>query len=141
MAVILDIADAVVAQLNGHSFSQPFLAGRLYVPNFKLPDMAGLHVSVVPKGLNSRSLDRGRDTFDYQIDVAVQQKTDMSEASLDGLMGLVEEIADHFRTQSLASYPGARCTQVENVPVYSQEHLDEMRQFTSLITLTFKVAR
>lgn len=141
MATIIDIADAVVAQLNGGSFSQPLAAERHYQPKFELPQMTALHVSVVPRGLASKTLDRSRDTFDYQIDVAVQQKTDMSGASLDGLMNLVEELADHFRTQPLASYPNARCTEVKNEPVYSQQHLEELRQFTSLITLTFKVWR
>jgi len=141
MATIIDIADAVVAQLNGGSFGQPIAAERHYQPKFELPEMTTLRVSVVPHGLSSKTLDRNRDTFDYLIDVAVQQKTDMSQASLDALMNLVEEVADHFRTQPLASYPNARCTEVKNEPAYSQQHMDEFRQFTSLITLTFKVWR
>ena len=109
MAVILDIADAVVAQLNATPFSQPLTAERHYQPRLELS--------------------------------AVQKKTDMSQASLDALMTLVEEIADHFRTQPLASYPNARCTEVKNEPVYALEHLDEFRQFTSVITLTYRVWR
>jgi hypothetical protein len=84
---------------------------------------------------------RNRDSFDYLIDVAVQKKTDMSRASLDALMTLVEEVADHFRTQPLAGFPGARCTEVKNEPVYALEHLEELRSFTSVITLTFRVWR
>jgi len=141
VAVILDIADSVVAQLNGTTFSQPVTAERHYQPKFELSEMTDLKVSVVPRSLASKTLDRNRDSFDYQIDVAVQQKTDMSQASLDALMTLVEEIADHFRTQPLASYPNARCTEVKNELVYSLEHLDEFRQFTSVITLTYRVWR
>jgi len=141
MAVILDIADSIVAQLNGGSFGQPLTAERHYQPKFDLSEMTELKVSVVPRSLASKTLDRNRDTFDYLIDVAVQKKTDMSQASLDALMTLVEEIADHFRTQPLASYPNARCTDVKNEPVYSLEHLDEFRQFTSVITLTYRVWR
>jgi hypothetical protein len=29
----------------------------------------------------------------------------------------------------------------ENVPVYAPEHLEEYRQFTSVLTLTFRVVR
>jgi hypothetical protein len=141
MAVILDIAESIVAQLNGGSFSQPLTAERHYQAKFELSEMTDLKVSVVPRSLASKTLDRNRDTFDYLIDVAVQQKTDMSQESLDALMTLVEEIADHFRTQPLASYPNARCTEVKNEPVYSLEHLDEFRQFTSVITLTYRVWR
>jgi hypothetical protein len=141
MAVILDIADSVVAQLNGGSFSQPLTAERHYQPKFDLSEMTELKVSVVPRSLASQTLDRNRDTFDYLLDVAVQKKTDMTQAALDALMTLVEEIADHFRTQPLTAYPNARCTEVKNEPVYALEHLDEFRQFTSVITRTFRVWR
>ena len=62
-------------------------------------------------------------------------------APLDVLMGIVEEIADHFRAAALASFPNARCTEVKNEPVYSPEHFTELGQFTSVLTLTFKVWR
>lgn len=141
MATIIQIADAVVAQLNAATFSQPLAAARLYAPSFELPDMETLHVTVVPRGISSTSLDRNRDNFSYEIDLAVQKKTDEEQGSLDALMTLVEEIADHFRVGPLASFPGARCMDVKNAPVYSQEHLDELRQFTSVLTLTFRVVR
>lgn len=141
MAAILDIADAVVAQLNAGPFIPPLTAERHYQPKFDLEQMTTLHVSVVPRGLSSKALDRNRDAFDYEIDVAIQRKTDMSPASLDALMNLVEGIADLFRPGPLAGYPNARCVEVKNVPVYALEHLDEFRQFTSVVTLTFRVWR
>ncbi len=140
-ATIVQIADAVVAQLNATTFSQTLTAERHYLPRFELSEMTELRVSVVPRSVTSKGLDRNRDSFDYQIDVAVQQKLDPTSGNLDALMALVEEIADHFRSHPLAGYPQARCTEVENVPVYAPEHLDEFRQFTSLLTLTFRVWR
>lgn len=141
VATIVAIADAVVAELNSTTWSQPLTAARHYQPVFELSEMTELKVSVVPRSLESKSLDRSRDSFDYQIDVAVQQKTDMSQAALDALMTLVEEIADHFRTQPLVGFPQARCTEVKNDPVYALEHLEEFRQFTSVVTLTYRVWR
>lgn len=140
-ATIVALADAVVAQLNATAFSQPVAAERHYLPQFELAEMTTLRVSVVPRSVASRSLDRNRDSFDYRIDVAVQHKLDPTPGNLDALMVLVEEIADHFRSEPLAGYPQARCTEVENVPVYAVEHLDEFRQFTSVLTLTFRVWR
>ena len=137
-ATILDIADAVVAQPNGATLSQPVAAERHYQPQFELSEMTELRVSVVPRSVTSKGLDRNRDSFDYKIAVAVQQKLDPMPGNLDALMELVEEIADHFRSEPLAGYPQARCTEVENVPVYAVEHLDEFRQFTSVVTLTFR---
>lgn len=141
MAVILNIADAVVTQLNAATFSQPVAAERHYQPKFELSEMTELKVSVVPRSLGSKAFDRNRDSFDYVIDVAVQQKTDMTQAALDALMALVEEIADHFRKEPLTAYPTARCMEAKNEPVYSLAHLEEFRQFTSVVTLTFRVWR
>jgi len=140
-ASIVAIADAVTADLNGNTFSQTFIAQRLYLPVFDLQSMSELKVTVVPKGITSSSLDRSRDNFDYQIDVAVQKKVNSQIEVIDSLMRLVEEIGDYFRSNPLSSYPGARCTNVENTPVYAQDHLQELRQFTSVLTLTFRLWR
>jgi hypothetical protein len=56
-------------------------------------------------------------------------------------MALVEEIADFFRLRRLTSYPDAIWVRTDNVPVYAPEHLEEFRQFTSVLTLTFRVVR
>lgn len=140
-ATILAIAEAVADELTGSVFSLPFEAERHYLPRFELAEMTELKVSVVPRSITSQGLNRNRDSFEYRIDVAVQQKIDPTPANLDALMKLVEEIADHFRSEPLSGYPNARCTGVENAPVYAPEHLDQFRQFTSVLTLTFKVWR
>jgi hypothetical protein len=141
-ATIVAIADAVVAELNGTTFSQAFTAVRHYQPVFELSEMmTELKVSVVPRGVASKALDRNRHEFDYRIDVAVQHKIEPTQGNLDALMELVEEISDHFRTQPLAGYPEAHCVEVANEPVYAMEHLDELRQFTSVLTLTYRVWR
>jgi hypothetical protein len=140
-AQIVAIADAVTAELNGTSFSQPIVAQRHYLPTFDLQAMTDLKVTVVPRGISSESLDRSRDSFDYRIDVAIQKKTKVQVEIIDALMQLVEEIADHFRSNPLSSYPGARCMNVENTPVFAPDHLQELRQFTSVLTLTFRLWR
>jgi len=139
--VLIEIADAVVAELNAATFSVPLAAVRGYRPVFELGEMTALHVSVVPHGQSSKALDRNRDSFDYSVDVAVQQKVEPTNATLDALMMLVEEIADHFRRKALPGFPAAKCVEVKNDPVYSLDHLEEFRQFTSVLTLTFRVWR
>jgi len=142
MATITDIADAVVAELNGRSFSQPLAAVRYYRPVFDLGEMQTLHVSVVPKGVTIERADRSRNQYDFAIDVAVQKKFQTGDnTELDVLMALVEEIADFFRLRRLATYPDAVWVRTDNVPVYAPEHLEEFRQFTSVLTLTFRVVR
>ena len=98
-------------------------------------------MTVVPRSVASKSLDRQRDSYDYEIDVAVQQKVDPTLANLDALVLLVEEIGDHFRHEPLSGLPAARCVGVQNTPVYAAEHLQELRVFTSVLTLTFRLWR
>ena len=141
MAVIIDIADAVVATLNAGTFSQAFTAERHYLPRFELPDMATLRVSVVPKGIASQALDRKRDQNDYRIDVAVQHKAGIDLAALDALMNLVEEIGDYLQATPLVGYPQARVFDMTNEPIYAPEHIDEFRAFTSVMTFTYRVWR
>ena len=142
MSTLIAIADAVVKSLNTASFSHALTAERHYQPVFDLPEMADLHVSVVPKGVEVLASSRNQNQHDYAIDVGVQQKVgDDTEA--DALMSLAEEIADHFRLSrvqvtGIGSIPVLK---VATEPVFAPEHLTEKRLFTSIITLTFRVLR
>lgn len=151
MSVVVEIADAVVADLNTGSFSQPFQAERHYLPVFELDDIKDLRVTVVPKAVAIQTTGRSSNQHDVEIDIAVQKKltktgtavavtagTDPTE--IDPLMALVEEIADHFRFKRFTS-PDAVWIKTQNEPVFAQEHLDQFRVFTSLLTLTFRVIR
>jgi hypothetical protein len=140
-ANVVAIADAITAELNGNAFSQPFTAQRQYLPIYDLKSMSDLRVTVVPKGVTSSSLDRSRDNFDYQVDVGIQKKVPNQVATIDALMLLVEQIGDYFRSNPLSSYPGARFMNVENSLLYAPDHLQEMLQFTSVLTLTYRLVR
>jgi len=138
MALIADIADAVVTALNDHTFSQPFTAVRAYRPVFDLKEMTDLHVTVVPKGVELTTAGRGLAQSDVQIDVGVQKKLAGGDnAEIDPLLGLVQEIAEFVR--ATGRFGDAAWVKTENTPIYSQEHLGELRQFTSVLTLTLRV--
>jgi len=142
MSTITDIADAVKNELNGHTFSQAFKAVRLYQPLYELADMKTLHVTVVPRAVVMEISSRTLVQHDYQIDVAVQKKFEKdSPVEIDPLMMLVEEIADFFRLRRLAGYPSAVWLKTDNDPVWSPEHMEQFRQFTSVLTLTFRVLK
>jgi len=142
LSTVLNIADAVVAELNSATLSQSVQAVRLFVPNFDLKDMKDLHVSVVPRELHVRGLDRHRNSYDAAIDLAVQKKFKKGDAAeIDPLVGLAEEIADLFRLKRLTSFPGAVWVGTDHRVLYSREHWDQFNQFTSLLTLTFRVAK
>jgi hypothetical protein len=138
--VLTDIADAVVAELNAGSFGQSFTAQRAYLPVFDLAEMKDLHVTVVPKGLATTPFGRDSSQSDYAIDIGIQKKlSGTTAADIDPLMALVEEIGRFFRQRRLASYPDAIWVRTEHPHLYAPEHLSELRQFTSVLTLTFRV--
>jgi len=142
---IPDITDAVVAALNGAAFSQPFTAKRHYVPTFDLKEMKTLHVTVVPRGVEVSTVSRSLIQHELQVDVGIQQKLPApadpagDQAFVDALMGLVQEIADVLR--AAGRFGEAQWVKSENKPIYSPEHLEQLRQFTSVLTLTLRTLR
>ncbi|MEZ6097166.1 MAG: hypothetical protein R3C03_23575 [Pirellulaceae bacterium] len=102
MALVIDIADSIVAELNAATLAMPVSAARHYVPSFELQDMNELHVSVVPKGVVVTKSDRNHNTVDAAIDIAVQKKFSVGDAAeIDPLLDLVESIADFFGCDGL----------------------------------------
>ena len=142
MATITDIAEAVKDALNDGEFSQEFNAERHYQPLFELEEMKDLHVSVVPGSVTINALGRSHNQYDYRIDVAVQRRFEQGDAAeLVPLMTLVEEIADHFQLKRLEGLPQVIWVRTENAPIYAPEHMEQFRQFTSLLTFTFRTQR
>lgn len=142
MAVITEIADAVVASLSSGSFSQPFTAQRRYQPSFELPEMQTLQVSVVPKSVSITKATRDSGYFDFAIDIGVQKKVNTEAlAEIDALMTLMDEIADRLRLTRLDGAPQAAWLSIQHEPIFAPEHLDQLRQFTSVLTVTYRVAR
>ena len=85
---------------------------------------------------------RAHNQHEFQIDIAVQKKLAAdTNAEIDTLMTLVDEVADHFRMKRLDAISAAVWAKTENEPLYSQEHLEQLRQFTSVVTFTFRWMR
>jgi len=143
----IQIADAMVAALNGATLSQSFTAKRHYLPEFDLKEMETLHVSVVPAELDEEIADRSRAHAEYKIHIAVQKRVakqappGLDTAAIDSLMRLVEEIDDLFRHKPLAGFEQAHWVKTENKPIYDPNHLKEHSQFTSLLAFTYRLVR
>ncbi len=139
MSTIAKLADAVVGELNRADLGEDFTASRAYRPVYDLGDMADLRVTVVPRTVGETIQSRSRTQSDYTVDVAVQKKIAGDEEA-DGLMNLVEAIARHFRFRRLMLLGGAEAVWIAtaNSPIYVPEHLAELGQFTSVLSLTFR---
>ena len=140
MPLITQVADAVISELNGATFTPSFTAERSYLPRSELTELKALKVTVVPNGLSVTTASRGQVQQDVAIDVAVQQKlTGEDNSSLDPLLALAEEIAARFQGKRLISFPAAIWVKTEFKTIYAPDHIDQLRVFTSVITLTFRV--
>ena len=142
MSAILNLADAIVAGLNGHDFSQGFTATREYVPSSDLPALASISVVVVPKAVVIESVTREAESFDCDVDIGIQRKMDISSnVMLDAMVDLTEEIVDFLRMSRLADYPTAGWLSIANEPVFAVEHLDQEHVFTSIVTVKYRILR
>jgi len=143
MYSIVAIADAVASELNAEEWSIPFVARRLYRPRFDPADLRTLQVSVVPRSVVIEAASRSGDSYQYQIDVAIQQRVGQVDTEWDDevrpLLDLVKEVASYFRMRRLTAIPAALCVRIEIDPIYAVEHLDELSVLTSVLTFTFQI--
>ena len=138
MSKLTDIADAVAAKINNANLVPGLVAERTLLPVFELKDLKTLKVSVVPKSRKITQDARCHTSDEIEVDIGIMKKI-ADDSELDGLMKLVEDMEGIFKAERLAGYPNAVCVKKENDPVYDPEHLRQFRQFTSVLTLTFKV--
>jgi len=139
MALTIDIADAVVAELASGGFSQPISPQRLVLPEFDLAALADLRITVVPKAVEISAASRVACQHDVQIDIGVQKKLGKDlDAEVPALCELVDEIAAFLKRRPLAAAPHAAWVRTANEPIYAPEHLAEQRVFTSVLTVTYR---
>jgi hypothetical protein len=141
-STIIALADAIVAKLQEGTFSLPCEIGRGYRPVVELPALAVAKVTVIPKSLAISAATRADGFYDCAVDIGVQRKVNADDsAELDALMSLVEELGDHLRGKKLDGFTAAVWLALENEPVFAPEHLEQHRQFTSVLTVTYRVRR
>jgi len=150
MALITDIADAVVTELasGGEGFSESFTPERRVLPHYELADLKDLRVTVVPRGVEITGASRTLSQHDVQIDIGIQKKllagaeagTDV-DTQVAELLSLVEEIAEFLQRRPLAAMPQAVWVTTSNEPIYAPDHLAETRLFTSVLTVTYRLLK
>ena len=108
MALAIDIADAVVAELASGSFGQSISPQRLVLPEFDLAELADLRITVVPKAVEISAASRVASQHDVQIDIGIQKKLGKDlDAEVPVLCGLVDEIAAFLKRRPLQATPHA----------------------------------
>ena len=145
MSLVIDIADAVAAELNAappDTFSQAFTAVRLVLPEFDLEDLAELKVTVVPKAVEITGAMRSASQYEIAVDVGIQKKLGQDlDVEVAALGTLVDEISDYLCRRQLSATPWAAWSAVRNEPVYAPEHLAGERVFTSVLTVSYRAMK
>lgn len=142
MALAIDIADAVVAELAGGAFSQSFTPQRRVLPEYELADLKDLRVTVVPAAVEISGASRTLNQHDVRIDVGIQKKLGKDiDTEVAQLCGLVDEIAEFLNRRALQATPWAVWVKTANEPIYAADHLAEQRTFTSVLSVTYRAMK
>jgi hypothetical protein len=141
-AALPSLAAAITQALNeAGGWSVTFTAERLWQPIFDIKDTSEeVKVSVVGTKIESARIARGQWEQIYTVEIGIQHRPDgLATLDLDSLALLVEEIATYWEDNKEITAGAKRYICVGVATDYVNfEHLDEQRQFTSVVVLNFK---
>lgn len=146
-ALVCQIADAVVAELNGpaRSWAPKINAKRDWMLVKEGDELRDLTVSVATVGKQRKKLIRNRSQFDFQVAINFQQRLDANDtAAVDDLVQLIESVCSWFDNDNgdepgkhlLVDLPNWQVSDWQNDPVYEHDLLHAQNEFESLILLT-----
>lgn len=143
MSLATDLADAIVAELNGApegTFAPGFEAVRRVLPEFEIKDLAQTRVSVVPRSVRITPASRVDSYRDVSVDIGIQRKLGAElNAEVAALGVLADRIGGYLEHRTLAHMPEALWSSLTHDPLYAPVHLSDERVFTSVLTLTYRV--
>lgn len=143
-ATIDDITASVVTLLNGQSWSLTFTAEASDQPIYKPQDLADLQVAVVPGKQGTKRVARGKWQQEYTVWIGVFNRPETFDAAARAARkALVQEIMVYLEGIEAITAGGVKTTlmAVENEVLQDPDHMEQMRQFTSVLTLTFMAWR
>jgi hypothetical protein len=146
-SIAVQIADSLADGLTAYAFSAPYeslVARRLYVPDYDGPDLRTLKVSVVPGTIESERSARGQDLFTHEVVVVIGKLVDGSNAEVDQLANLAEEIMDAIRSELLTMRgrpENARYFGATMETTFDRDALTDRRVFLAQIGVTYRVPR
>lgn len=169
-AILVQVAEAIRSELADHDFGVPFEPVRSYA-DWDLPldmDDCELHVDVVPFSAKPSPETRGSKEYSVSVDVCIRKKLGFDEQhsetgeivneEVDALVELTEQVGEYF------AYDGPLEGRLPDVPeaswsmdtgssfreasggtdfkaMYDRDHLRELRQYTALIRLSYRVTK
>ena len=136
----VQLAAAVVDDLNAAEWDLPFEATRSYRPTFDLEDLEALRVTVTPAATDAVPVSRGEYDRHVGVLVALQQRVGPEQTErLDALTDLVHAITTHLEDRRLAGAPTARFEGAESDPLYHPDLLETQRVFLAPILVKYRL--
>lgn len=146
---LADVCQAAVELLHGASLSRPFIARREWLPVFDLAELGTETKVAVTAGDGYQTTRISRTSWQREPQIRVlvfgALQGDAIEDQVDALMSFVEEVRDLFAfadlrlDASVECPPVLRAIAIESDPPLSAEALEQLRQFSSVLTITYRV--
>ena len=138
-ATLIQLADTIAATIASQTWILPVVVQRAYQPIHTLADTRqAVRVNVVPASVVHEYYSRAQTKVSYTVQIGILHRpTPMSQTELDKLMQLTESMLAYFRGKRLPP-TNYYCVRMAYEPLYASEHMDEYRQFTAVISLTFR---
>ena len=142
MSRIVQLADAIVAELKCGAFSQCFEVQRYFAPTIALTEENKTLVLVVPSSISVASRSRGLMQDVIAIDCGVTEKISPDKPKrIEALLTLTEEIMHIFELKRPDVDQLYTWTGTESKLLYDPERLQASYQFFSLFTWSFTYFR
>jgi len=141
---LIEIVEAVAAKINESELIEPVTAEVDYAPQFDLPDMRQLHVTVAasldPKipAAEETPADRRLTQHDLAVDVAVLKKID-DRAEVPPLIDTAEAIRGLLRQADLGDVGEYRWTGTTVHTLCDPEQLKARRMFMAVATYHYRI--
>jgi hypothetical protein len=158
-AVDVSVAKAVVSQLAAATLSRtitPVRSWADWVQPLELDDKSiedQLYVDVVPvaTALETETSSRATLAYTCPVDIAVRRRFStkfqdrdtlrINVREVDALMYLVQEIHEEFTLARMQDFEAGAWMETKRLVAPLKSHLRDMRQFTGIVRVTFRVDR
>ena len=131
------LAEAIKDGLNDAEFDPSFTAVRSYRPLWELKDLKTLRVMVIVPTIIQETISRIGNLDTISVDIAIMKQVDPSDNdAVDILMGLVEDVAEYFRS---TNFDNALWEKTLITIPYDISDLVESRVFYSVIRVQYRI--
>lgn len=160
-SILVDIASAVIDEIQGHDFGLEFESELSYADaSRELKDLTGkLHIDVVPFRAPIIGLaDRSNLLYEATVDIVIRKKFtkddhpidagEVDPAEVNRLVKLVQDVEELFtpsqaagQTGGLTSFTDAKWKETDKKMDYSRPHLYSKSQFTGWVRVTYDAVK